>query len=99
MHVNAGTFSLSGLSCSHALTPECNSAGNLKRHRGHDGIIYVGNLEDSDANAEPYDRIRHIQRAYDTPVAQSAYTYIQEKRCDTLADTARLKVVPAQHIG
>ena len=80
--VHAGTFSLSGLSCDHALTPERNSAGNLKRHRGHDGIIYVGNLEDSlTPNAEPIDGIRHIKRAWDTPVAQSAYTHLQT-RCE-----------------
>ena len=41
-------------------------------------------------NAEPIDGIRHIQRAWDTPVAQSAYTHLQTI-CDTPADTARLK--------
>ena len=47
--VHTGIFSLSGFSCSHARTPERNSVGNLKRHRGHDRIIYFGNFEDSDA--------------------------------------------------
>ena len=49
-------------------------------------------------NAEPIDRMRHIQRAYDTPLAQSGYTHLQT-RCDTLADTARLKAVAAPHPG
>ena len=47
-------------------------------------------------NAEPIDGIRYIQRAWDTPVAQSAYTHLQT-RCDTPADTARLKAIAAPH--
>ena len=49
-------------------------------------------------NAEPIDGMKHIQRAWDTPVAQSAYTHLQT-RCDTPADTARLKAVAAPHAG
>ena len=49
-------------------------------------------------NAEPIDGIRHIQRAWDTPVAQSAYTHLQT-RCDTPADTARLKAIAEPHAG
>ena len=49
-------------------------------------------------NAESIDGIRHIQRAWDTPVAQSAYTHL-ETRCDTPADTVRLKVIAAPHAG
>ena len=49
-------------------------------------------------NAEPIDGIRHIQRAWDTPVAQSAYTHLQT-RYDTPADTARLKAIAAPHAG
>ena len=41
-------------------------------------------------NAEPINGIRHIQRAWDTPVAQSAYTHLQTI-CDTPADTAGLR--------
>ena len=49
-------------------------------------------------NAEPTDGSRHIQRAWDTPVAQSAYTHLQT-RCDTPVDTARLKAIAAPHAG
>ena len=49
-------------------------------------------------NAERIDGIRHIQRAWDTPVVQSAYTHLQTI-CDTPADTARLKAVAATHAG
>ena len=49
-------------------------------------------------NAEPIDEIRHIQRAWDTPVAESAYTHLQTI-CDTPADKARLKAVAAPHAG
>ena len=49
-------------------------------------------------NAEPIDGIRHIRRAWNTSVAQSAYTHLQT-RCDTPADTARLKAVAVPHAG
>ena len=49
-------------------------------------------------NAEPIDDIRHIQRAWDTPVAQSAYTHLHTI-CDTPTDTARLKAIAAPHAG
>ena len=49
-------------------------------------------------NAEPIDGIRHIQRAWDTPVAQSAYIH-RQTRSDTAADTARLKAIAAPHAG
>ena len=47
---------------------------------------------------EPFDGIRHIQRARDTPVANSIYLDLQA-RCVTPADKARLRAVAAPHAG
>ena len=47
---------------------------------------------------EPIGGIRHIQRAWDTRVARSAYEDLQTS-CDTPADKARLKAVEAPHAG
>ena len=47
---------------------------------------------------EPIGWIRHIQRAWDTPVARSAYEDLQTSY-DTPANKARLKAVEAPHAG
>ena len=47
---------------------------------------------------ELFDGIRHIQRAWDTPVANSIYLDLQA-RCATPADKARLRAVAAPHAG
>ena len=47
---------------------------------------------------EPIDEIQYIQRAWDTPVAHSAYEDLLTS-CDTLADKARLKAAEAPHAG
>ena len=49
-------------------------------------------------NVEPVDGIRHIQRAWDTPVARSAYEELHTS-CDTPADKSRLKAAEAPHAG
>ena len=46
---------------------------------------------------EPIGGIRHIQRAWATPVARCAYEDLQGS--DTPADKARLKAVEAPHAG
>ena len=50
------------------------------------------------SNVEPFAGIRHIQRAWDTPVANSIYLDLQA-RCVTPADKARLRAVAAPHTG
>ena len=95
---HAGTFSLSGLSCSHALTPKRNSAGNLRDTEDTMAAFTLEIWKTLTLNAESIDGIRLIRRAWDTPVAQIAYTHLQT-RCYTPADTASLKAVAASHAG
>ena len=49
-------------------------------------------------NDEPIGGIRHIQRAWETPMARSAYEDLQTS-CDTPVDKARLKATEAPRSG
>ena len=86
--VYAGTFSLSGFNCIHASTPEYNSAENLKRHRGHDDIIYVGNLEDSEVQRRSlkYASITNCNTHIFAPVAIETLGPICSCRLSFVAD-------------
>ena len=89
--VHAGTFSLSGISCGHALSLQNDILPEELREIEDPVFAFaLSTCKSLSSNVEPFDGIRHIQRAWDTPVANSIYLDLQA-RWVTPADKARLR--------
>ena len=96
--VHAGTFSLSGISCGQLSLQNAISPEELREIEDPVFAFALSTWKSLSFNVEPFDGIRHIQRAWDIPVANSIYLDLQA-RCVTPADKARLRAVAAPHAG
>ena len=74
--MHAGTFSLSGFSCSHAAPSRSHPVHLSRRSRRYRCVQHQTYVELSGQHDRPSDLSKHIQRAWDAPVTTAAYNVV-----------------------
>ena len=94
--VHAGNFSLSGFGCSYTPTPRRYPV----QVRGEEdpvvrsAILAWTKISQSIFNANA---LRHIQKAWDSPVTTTFYQKLLSDSCNTPIDATRLRAVASEH--